>query len=143
MQTRPLQSLCCLTQAALFNACLSDKDLMELRAWHAAPNRHRFSPALWSRATLHRTCREEPSTAQQVSDRLDLKYLDTVVLIRAMEVVELQRLVDLWVERPSGPALPGLLWALCTDGRSQVSALGARLSHEAAIVACRLMVGAT
>lgn len=137
MHSRPLQSICCLTQAALFNFCLSESDLEHLGAWDAQPNPHGFSPALWSRALLHRRCSADDALARRVADRLDLAHIETVMLIRVMDADAARGLVDLWVERPCGAVLPGLLWALCSDARGPLSALGTRLGHEAGVVAGR------
>lgn len=140
MGSRTLQDLCCLTQATLFNVCLSEADLKELGAWHPGPNRPGFSPAVWSRAALHKECRKSSDAAARLTDHLDLRYLDTVMLIRGMEQPELERIVQLWIERPDGRALPGLLWSLCTDPRPQVHALGSRFCHEATAAACSALV---
>lgn len=140
-RSRPLQDLCCLTQATLFNACLTEADLRELGAWSDAPSRRGFSPAVWCRALLHRACREDEAVARRLTDLLDLQYLDTVVAVRSMPLSELEEMVDLWIAEPRGEALPGLLWSLCTDSREGAGALGARLCHEAATAAFQSLVG--
>lgn len=138
--SRPLAHVRCLDLATLLNVCLAEEDLRRLGAWSEPPPERPVSAAVWSRATLHRRCREDEGAALRVSDLLDLRYLDTVLLVRGMQVGELERLVDLWVERPDGHALPGLLWALQTDPRCAVHALGARLGHEAVTAACQALV---
>jgi len=143
LRSRSIQDLGCLTQATLLNACLTEADLRGLRIWEDGPSRLGFSPAVWCRAHLHKACQGDPSSARRLSDLLDLRYLDTVVLVRCMGEDELERMANTWVEHPEGQALPGLLWALCTDPRDAVHALGARLCHEAVTVAFRCLVDET
>lgn len=140
LESRSLRDLCCHTQATLLRACLSDDELRGLGAWDEGPNRLGFSPALWCRALVHRACHHEPATARRVSDLLDLQYLDAIVTVRCLEPDALRERVDSWVARPVPAELPGLLWALCTDPRDAVHALGARLCHEAVHVALRTLV---
>jgi len=143
VKSRPIQDLACITQSTLLNVCLSEDDLRALGVWSDAPNGAGFSPSVWCRAILHKSCHRDAACARRVADMLDLHFLDTVVHVRAMEVSEVERTVRLWIERPRGEALPGLLWALCTDGRDEVHALGVRLCHEAVAVACRTLVVAS
>ncbi|MFT7668147.1 MAG: hypothetical protein ACI8X5_000834 [Planctomycetota bacterium] len=140
MGSRELQNLCCITQVTLFNVCLSEDDLRDLEVWHDHPNRSGFSPSVWCRALLHKACQGDPASARRVTDRLDLRYLDTLVLVREMDLDELERTVALWLARPEGAALPGLLWSLCTDPRPEGHALGNRLCHEAVVLACGALV---
>jgi hypothetical protein len=133
----------CITQATIFNVCLSDSDLRDLDAWEEAPNRLGFSPAVWSRACLHKRTQQDAELASRVADRLDLHFVDTILLIRCMELEGLTELVDLWVRGRQGAALPGLLWALCTDARPEVYSLGGRLCHEASRVALDSLVNST
>lgn len=139
-RTRRLRDLCCLTQATLLNVCLDDDDLRALGVWNDEPNGRGFSPAVWCRAFLHKACRRDPEVARQLSDVLDLRHVDSVVVVRCKDEDELAADVAAWLARPRGEELPGLLWALCTDHRDAVHALGARLCHEAATVAFRALV---
>lgn len=140
--SRPLQELGCVIQATLLNVCLTERDLQQLGLWSDGANRLGFTPAVWCRAALHRQCQGDPDRARGLTDLLDLQFLDTVILVRCMDVGELAGMVDLWVSKPNGQALPGLLWALCTDSRDEVHALGARLCHESVTVAFRSLVQA-
>ena len=142
MSSRTLQDLACLTQATLFNVCLSEDDLRELDAWRPEPNRAGFSPGVWSRAALHKACRQDDEVARKLTDHLDLRFLDTVILIRGMELHEIERIAELWTQRPEGRALPGLLWSLCTDPRPEVHALGSRFCHEVTAAATQAFVHA-
>lgn len=140
MKSRSLADLCCLTQASLFQYCLTEEDLRALGLWQDAPGRTGFSPAVWCRLLLHRACHRSPPTASAVSDLLDLRFLDALVRVRCSEPEALEERVRDWVERPVGCELPGLLWSLCTDPREGVHALGVRLCHEAAAIASRELV---
>ena len=137
MHSRSLSDLCCLTQAAILNFCLDDQDLHGLDRSHDGRSPRGFSLAVRSRARLHRALQEERDVARAVSDLLDVRYLDDVVLARSSESEELEAQVNDWVESPDGTRLPGLMWALATDARASVHALGARLGHEAAVAASR------
>jgi len=139
--SRPIQDLCCITQSTLLNACLTEADLRSLGAWDDHPNRLGFSPAVWCRAFLHKECQRQPTSARRLSDFLDLQYLSTVLHVRDMNEGDLEEVVNLWVERPDGKALPGLLWALSTDPRDEVHELGTRLCHEAVTAAFRALIG--
>lgn len=139
--SRSIQDLCCITQSTLLNACLSEADLRGLGTWDDRPNRLGFSPGVWCRAFLHKECQRDPRSARRLSDSLDLQYLDTVILVRDMNEGDLEEVVNMWVERPDGRALPGLLWALNTDPRDEVHELGTRLCHEAVTAAFRVLIG--
>lgn len=142
MDSRSVQDLCCVTQATLFNVCLSENDLRKLGAWTVCPSSLGFSPAVWCRASLHKACRCDASVAQRVTDLLDLAHMDSVIMVRGLHEEQLAEAVSRWLEQPDGRALPGLLWALCTDARPEVHVLGIRLCHEAVTFACREFVEA-
>ncbi len=133
---RSLQDLSCLTQATLFNVCLTESDLDGLGFWHEPPSRA-FTRHVWCRAALHRACQSRPEVAGQVGDLLDLRFVDTVCTVRALEPVEIAEIVYQWLDAPQGEVVAGWLWALCTDNRPEINALGARLCHETVNVACR------
>ena len=141
LNSRSIQDLCCLTQATLFNVCLDESDLRQLGVWGTERSRRGFTPSVWSRALLHRACQSDPDIARRVTDLLDVQFFDTVVTVRCMEETELEALVDRWLDDPCGAALPGLLWALCTDERAEAIACGSRLCHESVTLACRSFVG--
>ncbi|MEX1024246.1 MAG: hypothetical protein WD226_04135, partial [Planctomycetota bacterium] len=90
--SRSIQALGCLTQATLFQACLTNADLAQLECWVDRPSPRGFSPAVWCRASLHRACQQDDAVARRVTDRLDLQFFDTVVLVRGMDAWELERL---------------------------------------------------
>ncbi len=140
MGSKTLQELCCTTQMHLFNLCLTREDLRSLGVWQDAPSRLGYSPEVWCRAFLHQVCQRDAEVARTVGDRLDLRYLDTVLLVRSMGTNELKRTVDLWVADPDGAALPGLVWSFCTDARQEARNLGGRLCHEAVARACTSLV---
>ena len=138
--SRSIQDLCCITKATLFTACLTEADLQSLRVWQDRQSPLGFSPAVWCRAILHKTCHRDPAMARRVTDLLDLQYLDTVLLVRYMQADELEEWVGLWLAKPDGTTLPGLLWALCTDNREEIHKLGSRLCHEAITVSMRALI---
>lgn len=140
LDSRPFQQLGCSIQATLFHACLTADDLRALGAWSDRPGRAGYSPHVWCRASLLRACRRDADLARTVADRLDLQFLDTIVRVRTLDEGDLEETVHLWVERPEPEALPGLLWALVTDPRDEVHALGHRLGHEAVTVAFRTLL---
>ena len=137
MPSRSFNDLCCLTQASLLNFCLSNTDLETLDAWCEEPGRSGLSPSVWNRILLHRACQDDPRTCSAISDLLDVRYLDEILLARCSTPEELERSVEAWVSDPDGKQLGGLLWSLCTDPRGAVHALGARLGHEAVVAASR------
>lgn len=143
--SRSLNDLCCLTQAHVFQFCLSEDDLRTLQAWRlpaagTCAAKSGYSGGVWSRGTLHRDCQQNEAVARKVTDHLDLAYLDTIHLVRSMSELEARRVATRWKEVPCGLALPGILWALTTDPRIAVHEAGKRLGHEALMQACRSFV---
>ncbi|MEM6673063.1 MAG: hypothetical protein AAF726_09475 [Planctomycetota bacterium] len=135
MQSRSFQTLSRSLQRCVLRVCLSEDDLRDLGCWDEERRSQTLSQAVLHRTCLQRACREDAKLAQRVTDRLDLMYLDTLVLIASMDSIELERMVTCWVEDPDGRALPALLWALLSDGRNRAHALGLRLRHEAEAIA--------
>ena len=131
MKPNPLRGLSCITQSALFNICLSDEDLRRLSAWEERPNRIGLSPSVLSRSAFHRACHHDGPLARSVADLLDIRHLDTILLVRDLDEVGLMCVVDQWIELGRGHELPGLLWALGSDDREAARVLGSRLCLEA------------
>ncbi len=141
MDSRRIQGLCCIARAALFNVCIADSDLRSLGVQGPGrPAGSGPSSTVHCRAFLLKVCLQDPSWAQRVTDLLDVQFMDTVAQVREMEEAAVEEAVDLWIGCPDGKALPGLLWALCTDDRPEVQGLGVRMCHEAVAVACRQLV---
>ncbi|GJM22400.1 MAG: hypothetical protein DHS20C15_23150 [Planctomycetota bacterium] len=143
MASKPLfHDLCCVARATLFNLCVSDADLLELGVWDESPHASGYSPGVRCRAELHARTQSDEALNRRVRDRLDLQYLDTLMVVRGMDDRCLTETVDSFLEDPEHDprALPALLYALCTDDRSEVRALGVQLSHEAITMACRELV---
>jgi hypothetical protein len=140
MISRRIDQLCCFTQAIVLNVCVCDRELVELGSWVVGPRGPGQSRARLSREHLHRLIRSEPGVARRVGDRLDLAYADTVLLVRTMSPVVASGMVDMWLARPLGAALPGVLWALVTDPRPEVRELGSDLAHEAMLLGFRALV---
>ncbi|MEM9379128.1 MAG: hypothetical protein AAGB93_04190 [Planctomycetota bacterium] len=128
-------------QTTVLRVCLSEDDLGELGFWDGVRRSPALSPGVLNRSCLRRACMEDPRLAQVVTDHLDLKYLDTLVLVASLDRAELESMVRAWCEDPVGRALPGLLWSLLSDGRKKVHALGVRLQHEAEAIALDRLVG--
>lgn len=128
-------------QTTVLRVCLSEDDLSELGFWDDVRRSPALSPGVLNRSCLRRACMEDPHLARLVTDHLDLKYLDTLVLVASLERAELDAMVRAWCEKPEGRSLPGLLWSLLSDGRKKVHALGVRLQHEAEAIALGRLVG--
>jgi hypothetical protein len=139
---RSFGTLCCSLQATLIQFCLTDTDLACIGIEDAPAFGHGLSPASRRRSALFHGCQKDPALARCVTDRLDLAFLDTILLVRAMAPEALRSMVAMWATRPEGQALPGLLWALCSDERDDVHRLGTGLAHEAVGLASRTFVAA-
>ncbi len=133
--SRPLLSLCARIQAILFQVCLTTEDLMALGVWSEVPASTGLSPAVASRLRLHRSARVDPALLERVTDLLDLRFLNSLSMLRSLTPEELEGVVRHWLAEPNGEALPGLLWSLCTDPRDEAARLGAKLGAEAQTLA--------
>ncbi len=122
-QSRSITEINCFSQAILVNVCLSKPDLNQL--------------GFIGPATCHMACLEDSEASKRLGDLLDLRYFETILLMQGMELEALEETVELWLANPIGEAVPGLLWALCTDSRPQAFALGDWLASEAMSLACR------
>ncbi len=80
---------------------------------------------------LRRLCREREGPSQCLGDLLDMRFLNTVLVVREMDEESVLELRDRWIDEPCGEALPALIWALCTDPRWVVKKAGYELSLEA------------
>ncbi len=130
VDSRPFHALCCLTQAQIIQFCLTTNDLRKLGVWQDEW-RSGFTPHVWSRGHLQRSCNENLGLAQHISDLLDLEFLDVIAHVRTSTVEQAGRLTQCWIEGPFGPALPSILWSLVSDRRDEVHHMGVRLGHEA------------
>ena len=136
--TIALHALDCSTRMFLVSLCLTDEDL---RALGFLPRQKACSDARHTaaRAALHRIVVDEPALARAVSDRLDLRHVETVLAVRASEPEALsERCADAG-GRVSGDELAGWAWALLTDGRPVVFAQGRRLMTECIVRGLRLL----
>ena len=139
--SNPIDQLCCQNLSAIFSFCIGDLELERLGLLGPqSPD----GPAVRLRALmwLRRVCREQPTVARNLTDILDLEFADTVLLVRELGEEGADRIVELWVERPDGRALPGLVWALSTDARESVRKAGMRLAMTATWLGCRELVEA-
>jgi hypothetical protein len=68
--------------------------------------------------------------AARVSDMLDLRHIDLVSRVRAQDTADLAREARCQAQSATGETLVGWAWALATDVRPEVSALGQRLMAD-------------
>jgi hypothetical protein len=134
---RKLGSICCETEMLLLQFCLQDEDRQRLLAERDEPAR-----GLAGCTALHRACHAEPDFARSLADRLDLAYLEHVLEVRELDVDVLHTRVLAWLAAPRRSELQGLLWALCSDERPGVHALGRRLAFEVSYLAHRSWMAA-
>lgn len=99
-----------------------------------------ISERLWSLHFLKGLCRNQAAVSSRLSDLLDIKYLDTIILIRAMDRQSINSIIDSWTMNPNGAALPGLVWALCSDERKFARLAGLCLTSSATWVGCQQLV---
>lgn len=132
--SRPLKGLGCPTLHFLTSFLLSDTDLMALRCW-SAEERDGLTPTAWCRSLLHIAIQCRPAVAAQVGDLLDLRHVDDVLAVRAAGVAALRVAAgSAFLEKDQGR---GLTWALVTDPRDEVHALGKQLITETYVRAVR------
>lgn len=139
MRSQSFSDLSGPSRSAVLSLCLTAEDLKHLGVWHNCP-RGQLCSDLQSRRRLDCACSKDAFLARRVCDQLDMRFADTVILVRCMELNELLRLQALWISQPNGEALPGLVWALCSDARPEVHGLGAQLGQAALLRGCRLLV---
>jgi hypothetical protein len=89
--------------------------------------------------TLQRFATEQPAVARRISDLLDLRFTDTLLYIRSLDDQTVTLVARAWLESPEPEALPGLIWALCTDPRQVARCTGVRLAHQAAWLGCQTL----
>ncbi len=125
-----IKSLCPHVSSAIFKYCVGARELAELGLPSTAEGE---GLALQARALhcLSQLCREREGPCRGLADLLDLKFLNTVLTVRDMSLSNAHDLGKAWVASPGGEALPGLIWALCTDPRVEVQRVGYELSMEA------------
>jgi hypothetical protein len=134
---RKLGAICCETHMLLLQFCLGDEDTQRLLAERDEPAR-----GLAGCTALHRACHAEPGFAQSLADRLDLVHLEHVLEVRELDMDVLHERVLAWLAAPRHGELQGLLWALCSDERPEVHALGRRLAFEVSYSAHRSWLSA-
>lgn len=134
-----IRNLCCQEASAIFSFCIDTQDLLELGL--STPTGHTTHLGrLRALSFLRGLCRDQWAVSTRLTDLLDLKYLDTVLIVREMDQVQVDRITDTWSQSPRGDALPGLVWALCSDERRSVRMAGLRLASEATWLGCQRLV---
>lgn len=124
----------CAARAAIFSLAISDEEFLAMglpREEHAKQTTTPLERVRRLRA-LQRFSLEQPAVARRLGDILDLAYADTLLHVRALDDDTVQLIARAWLEDPEPRALPGLIWALCTDRREIARAAGVRLAREAA-----------
>lgn len=143
LHSRSLASIDCNTKSIVFSLCLTGADLRALGFEGSDGLDRGVSEELWARVGLHRGCHTSEALARAVSDVLDLRYVDTIAKVRSLSEEALAGMVRTWIEHRDELAIPGLLWALCTDARPAVHQIGLRFAQEAVTFAClQLLEGA-
>ena len=136
-----IRNLCCQEASAIFSFCIDAKELIELGLSTPEGNTTHLS-RLRALTFLRGLCRDQWAVSTRLTDLLDIKYLDTVLIVREMDQVQVDRITDSWSQSPRGEAIPGLIWALCSDEREPVRMAGLRLASEATWLGCQRLVKA-
>ena len=136
-----IRDLCCHEASAIFSFCIDNEELLELGlstpAGHAS-----HGDRLRALTFLRNLCRNQWAVSTRLTDLLDLKYLDTILIIREMDQEQVDMIADTWSQAPRGDALPGLIWALCSDERKAARLAGLRLASEATWLGCQRLIKA-
>ena len=136
-----IRDLCCHEASAIFSFCIDNQELLELGlstpAGHATHVGHLRAIGL-----LRSLCRDQEAVSTRLTDLLDLKYLDTILIVREMDRKQIDRIAQTWSQAPRGEALPGLIWALCSDERMAIRQAGLRLATEATWLGCQRLIEA-
>ncbi|MDF1801212.1 MAG: hypothetical protein P1V81_18755 [Planctomycetota bacterium] len=135
----PINQLCCQTLSMVFGFCIGDPELERLGLLGPASPRG-AAVRLRALSYLRQACHKQLAVARNVSDLLDLEYAGTVLLVRDLDEHGASRIVELWSASPCGQALPGLVWALCTDPRPGVVRAGQQLAVAASWLGQRRLV---
>lgn len=131
----------CSTRMFLVGLCLDDGDLAGLGLLPRAADlsvRRRVAAC----SALHRLLAAEAGLQARVADLLDLRHLERVCAVRASAATQLETELVQAAERADGCALAGWAWALLTDPRPEVFALGRRWMSECFVRGTRLLAAA-
>ncbi len=137
--TVPIWQLDCRTKSFVLALCLDDEDVAGVGRFEDAPDGLGPSRAVWRRNYLHSACRAETALARAVQDFLDLRFAGAVLSVRGASVLDLRQDVRRCIADRRLHEVPSLLWALATDSRDGVRALGQELVCEAFLAACSLI----
>jgi len=126
----------------LVSLCLGDQDLERLGATAAC--RHAcVAPATAALSALHRVCAQDSAVARAVGDVLDLRHLERVLFVRDRSAAELRAEARGQARLGRGESLAGWAWALVTDDRPEVIALGQRLMADVYVRGLRSLAAPT
>ena len=132
--SRPIQGLGCPTLHFLTSFLLTDTDLVAIGCWDAEMHGG-LTPTAWCRSLLHVAIQQREDAARRVADLLDLRHLEEVLDVRASLPSELACRAANAVDG-CGDAR-GLVWALVTDPRDEIHAIGRQTITEIYVRACR------
>jgi len=118
--SKSLHELDCPTRMFLVSLCLSDADLTRLGAMPVASPCGGVSQRTAARAALHRACARSGPAARAMADLLDLRHLELVANVRALDACSIAALAEAHAREASGAELAGWAWALLTDPRPAV-----------------------
>ena len=127
--SKSVGQLDCPERMFLTTLCLTDADLETLRVLPEGPECC-VSRDTAARTVLHRLCALEPGLSRGVTDLLDLRHASVVTHVRSCESAELAPVARSRGIASTGEELAGWAWALLTDPREEVTALGRRLMGE-------------
>ncbi|MFT4709644.1 MAG: hypothetical protein ACJAZ8_002851 [Planctomycetota bacterium] len=134
-----IRDLCCHEASAIFSFCVDNEELLELGLSTNAGHTSHLG-RLRALGFLRSLCRDQWAVSTRLTDLLDLKYLDTILIVREMDQDQIDRITNTWSRSPRGDALPGLIWALCSDERGAIRLAGLRLASEATWLGCQRLV---
>jgi len=135
MKSRPFWELDEVERDLVLGICLDDDDLRDLGAPASPPGLDR-EVSLLGRWKVHRSLRPASSLARRAGDRLDLRHAEVVLWARAEANARVAGVVADVLSRGTGDGLPALVWALVTDERRQIQALGVMLARMGSLLAC-------
>jgi hypothetical protein len=126
----PVKGMCPHLISAILKYCVGDDELLELGLESTASG-NSYARRSSTLNFLGNLCQEREGPSNFLGDLLDMRFLNTVLAVRELDMGGVQMMVAAWEGDPCGAALPGLIWALCTDPRPCVQKTGFYLSMEA------------
>jgi hypothetical protein len=120
------------TRDMLLGLCLSPAEQEEFaRDCEGGCSCRAGSKESWVRRQLQIASSSRTRVACQITDLLDLRYVDLTQFVRNIEPEEVKEEIERAIVRGIDADLPAFLWALSTDPRPLVRCLGHTLVTEA------------